>query len=172
MIWSKTKKALEALLADSVKGHVHFYVTRYGPGDSHTMNRGWITWDGKEVASFSNIVHWQAVMAVADALRVTHQDQPGNRFRDYTAAAETTVAESQAILSRDNFDDAIDRYLTLSIDEALNDADPIIRAIAMLDRRLGKRRLKEIVVDDQTHFLVKQLYTRRCEAESLPVVYK
>ena len=167
MIWSKTKKALEGLLADSVKAHVQFHITSYGPGHSSTMNRGWITWDKQELVSFSNIVHWQAAERFAEALRAEHEGEPGNEYRSYHATAEVIVSEAQRVFSRDAFEDAVDRYLTLSIDDALIDPSPIVRALAMLDRRLGKRRLKELVMDDQTHPLVKLLYTRRCDAEGL-----
>ncbi len=169
MIWSKTRKALEALLANSVKGHVQYHITRYGPGVSYTMNRGWITWDGVELVNFSNIAHWQTTERFAEALRVEHEGEPGNDYRSYHAQAEAIVSENERVMSRDSFDQAVDQYLTLSIEDTLNHGDPIVRAMAMFDRRLGKRRLKQITIDEQTHPLVKQLYTYRCTAEALQV---
>jgi len=167
MIWSKTKKALEALLADSVKVHVQYHITRYGPGFGTVTNRGWITWDGKELVSFSNIAHDNAVNEVAEQLETANRDQPGGRFRSYYAPAAAIVDSRQQIQSRDAFDQAVERYLALSIDDALIDADPVIKALAMFDRRLGKRQLKQITIDEHTHPLVKQLYERRIQAESM-----
>src|SRR5258708_19871434 len=65
MIWSKLKKSLEALLADSVKKHLQLHLTRYGPGVSSLMNRAWITWDGEEINTFSTIRWFKALHTLA-----------------------------------------------------------------------------------------------------------
>ena len=54
MKWSKLKKAAEALLADALKRRIQYHVTQYGPGDSYTMARGWITFDG---------IHYRTLLA-------------------------------------------------------------------------------------------------------------
>jgi hypothetical protein len=54
VIWTKTKRALEALLAESVKKRVRYHVTRYSAGGiSYYFTRAWITWDGEEIVNFS-----------------------------------------------------------------------------------------------------------------------
>jgi len=167
MIWSKTKKALEALLANSVKAHVQYHVTSYVTNETGIQRRAWITWDGKELANFSDSAYLHAVEQVADQLQNANNPQIGNRFRDYTGQAEQIVADQQQILPRYSFDEAVERYLSLSIDDAVIDKDPVIKALAMLDRRIGKRRLKQITIDAHTHPLVKQLYERRVQAEAI-----
>ena len=57
--------------------------------------------------------------------------------------------------------------LLLSIDEALKSDNIFIRAFAMLDSRLGKRRLRTMHLSDDEHLLVRQFYDLRCEAEGI-----
>lgn len=53
----------------------------------------------------------------------------------------------------------------LSIEQALADSDPLIQTLAVLDARLGKRRLTEID-SDRLHPLSRKLLEIRVEAES------
>ena len=57
-------------------------------------------------------------------------------------------------------------YLHLSIDDILASENVLIRAIGMLDRRLGKRRLPALA-GSVNHPLVRLLYVFRCEAEGI-----
>jgi hypothetical protein len=66
--------------------------------------------------------------------------------------------------SRFDLTDALESYLSMSIEDALCSSNTIIRAIAMLDRRVGKRRLQQLVIDATTHPFITQLYTLRCTA--------
>ena len=69
MKWSKLKQQIEAQFADSVRTHAAIHITRYGPGVSSTMTRGWLTWDGNEVLSFSTIAWLQSErIAAANSL--------------------------------------------------------------------------------------------------------
>jgi len=43
----------------------------------------------------------------------------------------------------------------------------LIRAFAMLDSRLGKRRLRTLRLANDEHPLVRQFYDLRCEAEGI-----
>ncbi len=49
MIWSRTKKLIEDLMADTLKKRVKFRITRYGRGESYFQNRAWITFVGEEI---------------------------------------------------------------------------------------------------------------------------
>lgn len=57
-------------------------------------------------------------------------------------------------------------YLNYSIDEALRSERPVVRALAMLDKRLGKRRLTGMDLSKAT-LLVKRFYALRCRAEGI-----
>jgi len=59
-------------------------------------------------------------------------------------------------------------YSSLSIDEALQSEHIIIRAYAMLDRRLGKRRLIKFNFNLQdTHPLILAFFKIRCDVEGI-----
>jgi hypothetical protein len=61
---------------------------------------------------------------------------------------------------------ALRTYPDLPIDEALNHSDPIIRAFAIVDRRLGRRRIADISTDSRKHPLVDLFYHLRTESGS------
>ena len=61
------------------------------------------------------------------------------------------------------------RYLALSIEDALISDRPLVRALAVIDRRAGKRRLRRLEIGPEEHPLVRELYQLRCEAEGIPL---
>jgi len=60
-------------------------------------------------------------------------------------------------------------YQSLSINEILTSGNVIIRALGMLDRRLGIRRLQKINAESE-HSLVRATYVFRCKAEGVVMV--
>jgi hypothetical protein len=175
MKWSKSKKALKNLLDDSVKDRVQFHMTRYGPGISYFMARAWITWDKKELVNMSN-VEWENEISVLTR-QITEINSCTN-FKDpqqregYDLAYEEArrLIQKKGLLSRYQFEQAIEEYLELPIEKAMDSDNPIIKALSMFDRRLGKRRLVEISLSKEEHPLVKLFYHLRCEGEGLPEV--
>ncbi|MCL4552399.1 MAG: hypothetical protein M1305_02425 [Candidatus Marsarchaeota archaeon] len=173
MIWTKLKKTLEERLCPSLKGRVHYYCTRYGPGLSYCSTRVWITLDRKELVSFSTPT-WdkqrdQAAREIVEAKGITGGDQDEHYRRAFWAARDEAagVLEQQHIYDRDEFEYAAEGYVTLSIDDALKSTHVIIRALAMFDRRLGKRRLRELNLGENDFPLVTLFYRVRCEAEGI-----
>jgi hypothetical protein len=61
--------------------------------------------------------------------------------------------------------EALADYLNLSIADALSAEDPVHRALALIDRRLGRRRFEELDLPASEHPLVLRLYRLRAEAE-------
>ncbi len=61
---------------------------------------------------------------------------------------------------------AVGVYLGMSLGEARLSPDPVVRGLAFLDRRLGKRSLVS-VNKDRLHALEKALYEIRCHAEGV-----
>ncbi len=175
MKWSKSKRAFEKLLAESVKKHVQFHVTQYGPGQSYTMARGWVTWDGQEIANFSN-VEW-----LMQTNGLAREIQQANHVSDFTDPVQRegydlaydearTIVEKNEVFSRGQFQDAIEDYVSLSFETAQDSDNPIIKAFSFFDRRLGQRRLAKLQVDDTEPSLIRQFYRLRCQADGLPVV--
>lgn len=121
MKWSKLKQQVEALFADEVRGRIELRTTRYSK--SHDgFGRSWITVDGREIVNMSNYLR------CAD-----DRDADGNPDR-FQAGVFTGY----------DLPDAMREFLTLSIDQALASSNPLVRGLAVLDRRAGTRRLGRI----------------------------
>lgn len=58
-------------------------------------------------------------------------------------------------------------YLDLSIESALTSTSPLHLAVAVLDRRLGKRRLRQLELPTTAPAFVTALLGLRLEAEGL-----
>jgi hypothetical protein len=174
MQWSQLKKRIEATFADTVKGRVEVFCTRYrhahdGAGES------WVTIDGKQIRKMGTLQYRLAKGTMAlqltkarDGLDYTNPDQ-NSGYRHAHAEAEQATHD-RGIFSAYEFNGALFDYLNLSIDDALASDNPIIRAFALLDRRFGKRRLLEFVPTGQRPF-IQRLYDFRRVAEGLaPVI--
>jgi hypothetical protein len=57
--------------------------------------------------------------------------------------------------------DSLRAYPDLDPHEALTSQDPILRAFAIIDRRVGKRTLKKLMISEDEHSLVRVLYSLR-----------
>lgn len=82
---------------------------------------------------------------------------------DYT----TVILEDKGIFNVDQVYDTFTQYPQLSIDNALNSESVIIKAIALLDKRLGKRKLKNLKYSADVHPLILGFYKLRCEVEGI-----
>lgn len=171
MQWSKLKQMVKARLAPSVAKRVDFHCARYrhaADGDG----RCWITVDGKEVADFCQFRASIAYFRLAAQLRevagaVNYRDPAqGDAYREAGQQA-VEIVHRQGVYNQFEFYQALERYLSLSLEDAL--ASPVlpIRALAVLDRRLGKRRLRTLRLSDGEHALVRALFALRCEAEQI-----
>ncbi len=168
MIWSKLKRSLEALLADAVKEHLQLHLTRYGPGVSSLMNRAWITWDGEEIHTFSTIGQLQAARGIAAQMYENGERKEPTGFYEPSEDLVERL-EQRGIYSRQDWYEALETYLSLSIEEALHSSSALIRAWAMFDRRLGKRRLRLIQFKPTDPPFIKRWYQLRCQAEGIAV---
>ncbi len=172
MKWSKVKKAAESLLADSLRNRVSYHVTKYGPGDSATMTRGWITYNGKELKDFSEVEWLMASGELVRQIEALNTGKEGTKAHPARSAQEEldqadALLEKQEVFSKDRFYLSLQQYVELPIDSALNSPNIIIRAIALFDRRCGKRRLEALKPPDDAPNLVKECYRIRCDAEGI-----
>src|SRR3569833_2866500 len=120
MRWSQLKRRIEANFADSVRGRVEVFVTRYhrahdGAGEA------WVTIDGERVACMSEIAYWKQRLPTE---RRWLEAWPGHRV----AQAVAQELRSREVYSDEDFKPAMFAYLDLSIDDILRHEDPILRA--------------------------------------------
>ena len=146
MQWSKLKTRVKDFICPELKDRIDFYVTSYR--ESHDgADKVWITVDGEKIFSCKHYPHeW----AEADAFRT------GLRGEE----VKYLLAEEEVHSPR-NFGDAMRVYLDSPIHEALESSDPLVKAFAIVDRRLGKRTLAKLEILESEHSLVRAFYELR-----------
>jgi len=112
--WSKVKKTFEARLASELQARLQVHVAAYPSG-----GRGWVVFDGVEIASVQ---------------------APGFTRQALGHSACVDLVNGQTVeLGR-----ACGELPLLSIEAALGSPNPLIRGLAMLDARCGKRTLAKL----------------------------
>ena len=115
MRWSKLKQQIESGFAADVAGRIQLHTTRYR--NAHDgMGRSWITLDGVEI------------------LNMQHLSGP--------ASNEHSDRHDFGVFTAYDLPEAMLQFLNLNIEDALTSANPLIRAIAVIDRRTGRRRVQ------------------------------
>jgi len=161
MQWSKLRSHLHEFVAPSVLKRIDFHLIRYRKlGDA--TNEFIVTIDGAKVFSASYSRHIIATYVKERTTRlVSHGDGPEpNEF-------EKSLMRREIHAPRD-ITSSIRTYFDLDPRIALSSSDPILKAFAMIDKRIGKRTLKAIKLADDEHSLVKTLYTLRMECLDEP----
>lgn len=119
-MWSSTRKHLEERLAECLQGRVRYHVTRYPTtADCH---RCWITLDGVEAITFRDCVNCFAYCE-AQRKRLPHVD--------VVAGSGDSVYTLSACLSR-------------PFDALVASSHQVEQIFAVLDRRMGVRRLRRL----------------------------
>jgi len=144
--WSKLKARVKDRICPELSGRVDFYVTSYrrSHSDADTV---WITVDGERIFEAKYYAYLRA-MGEALSCGLTHDAIP-SALRD------------REIFSPQEFGKALRSYLDLSIHDALASTNPLIKAFAIIDRRVGKRTLRKLEISDSEPLLVKTFYSLR-----------
>jgi hypothetical protein len=136
------------------------------------MARAWITYDGEELLSMSTIEWMKEYHGLARQIRTCNgcqdfrdPDQRQGYYRAYDAAAE--IVEHKGVFSRFDFEAALRECIQSPIKDSLESRNPLLKALSMLDRRVGKRRLRAMRLSRTEHSLVRRFYALRCRAEGM-----
>lgn len=160
MQWSRLKSKVEAFFAPSVKGRVELRAASYRGAHDQT-GRGYITVDGKEIWNMCTLSFWGAEYPRIDFIA---QEQ-GVSARAAQVIADAQL-EQEGVLSQWGFYRALESYCNSSINASLCSTNPLIKSLAMLDSRTGKRRLEKLDVLAE-HPMVHFFFKLRCEAEGI-----
>ncbi|AEV67022.1 SF0329 family protein [Acetivibrio clariflavus] len=191
-MWSKLKKQLEDFICPCLKGRVEFWITNYRKAHDQ-MGRAYITVDGKEVVNMCSIKKeiaiYNAEKEIRDSENICSEQDDFKQDKMYELLKKEGFAENilsqiainrninnlahkkieeQDIFSQYDFLEAAEKFLSSPIEESLRSDNSIVKALALIDRRVGKRtlkRLKESIKDESE--LVKYFYSLRCEAEQI-----
>lgn len=69
--------------------------------------------------------------------------------------------QGNEIHSPNDFGNAMRAFLEIPISDALKSGNPLIKAFAIIDRRVGRRTLENLEINDSEHSLVKAFYELR-----------
>ena len=147
--WSGIRKKLETeYLAPSLRGHIQYYATSYSRSPDHE-GRAAIRYDGKEIIKGCYYNNW----IKADLF--PKDEKYEKRMKEEFAFMDDTA------LRLGIFDQQ-------GIEMSLKSENLIVRIFAVLDRRVGKRRLalmKETIAEEPDTF--REFYAIRVKAEGL-----
>jgi hypothetical protein len=188
MAWSKTKQILESFLCPALHGSVEYRATSY-----HYLpdkaGRCYITVDKKYVFNMSDVttlIRWyqteQEVKNDPDIqipindeeIEAVRKDIKGTvpedrlkviaRNRKISEYAKEMLS-AQSALSKSNFNDVANKFLSLSIDESIESKDILLNILALVDRRVGKKRLLSMAEKMKLkHPIVQYFYELRLNA--------
>ena len=162
--WSDIKKQMNDLLCDSLKGRISYFYTRYHK-DRGSFGRATINLDKNELISFS----WDVGIDIQwdDEYKAYIENPTVNQKTIHNMLMNEKWMQDGTLCHHD-FLEAVTTYLKIDITTALSSDNYILRTLAYMDRRIGKRTLIKIKDDvEELPNWVKQFYRIRCESEGL-----
>ena len=159
--WSGIRKKLETEhLAQSLQGHIQYYVTSYSKSPDHE-GRAAIRYDGKEIIKGCYWNNWSKAGMFPQDEKYEKRIKVENAYMD-------DVAIKLGIFDQRCFYNAFAEFDNQDIETSLKSENLIVKIFAVLDRRVGKRRLKimkETIMDEPDTF--QEFYAIRVKAEGL-----
>lgn len=164
MSWSKLKQQLESFLCPALIGRVEYRATgyRYVPDKAGLC---YISVDKKNILNMndkSSVIKWyQTELEIKndpdfqipiseEEIEAVRKDTKGPvpedrlvviaRNRKITECAKELLS-AQAALSKSNFIVVANKFLSTSIDESIESNDILLNILALVDRRVGKKRI-------------------------------
>ena len=159
--WSGIRKKLESeYLAKSLQGHIQYYATTYSRSHDHE-GRAAIRYDGKEIIKGCYWYNW------TKAGQFPKDEKYERRMREENAFIDDTALKL-GVFDQRSFYVAFQEFDQQSIEKSLKSENLIVRIFAVLDRRVGKRRLlmmKDTIEQEPNTF--KEFYAIRARAEGI-----
>lgn len=159
MRWSQLKKQLQGRIARSVVASVDLNQTRYR--HSHDEEgEFWISFHGSRIFSTGSLSYLSSLAA----LTAKNRADGSTPAQAYELAWPVMDASGLFLLEQMNKD--LFCSLSLTVEEMLDHNNPVVRALAIIDARYGKRRLAMLNPITE-HPLVQKLHNLRWEAEGV-----
>ncbi|MGP1541701.1 SF0329 family protein [Peptostreptococcus stomatis] len=159
--WSGIRKKLESeYLAKSLQEHIQYYATTYSRSHDHE-GRAAIRYDGKEIIKGCYWYNWTKAGQFPKDEKYERRMREENAFMDDTAL-------KLGVFDQRSFYAAFQEFDQQSIEKSLKSENLIVRIFAVLDRRVGKRRLlmmKDTIEQEPNTF--KEFYAIRARAEGI-----
>lgn len=160
MRWSKLNQIVQLKLAPSLAGLVRLETTHYR--HAHDQEGRWgVVIDGEQVYGLGCMVADRE--RSADFARLREQGYSigdANRLSAEHATANARHDQYQ-------FHESVWNYTQMSIDNALESRDAVVRALAYMDARTGKRRLRQLAAALPATELERVCLAARLKAEGI-----
>lgn len=163
--WSAMRKTLEQEnICDSLKGRIQYFLTRYRKSHDEE-GRVAIRLDGKEVFQ-SCFYDWLEKCDTVVKRNIIPKEQ-AKTYWEYWDKVHTE-AKNHGGFDQYGFYKAFYEYQNQSIINSLDSPDPVVKLFAILDKRVEKRRLQNIlfVIEKQPEWL-QVFYKLRLEADGI-----
>lgn len=163
MSWSKLKQNLESFLCPALYGRVEYRATgyRYLPDKAGLC---YIAVDKKNVLNMSDkttLIKWYQTemeikndsdiqIPINEEIEAVRKDTKGTVPEDRlkVIARSRKISEyakelllAQVSLSKSNFSGVANKFLSISIEESIESHDILLNILALVDRRVGKKRI-------------------------------
>lgn len=185
--WKHTKKLLEDLLGDKLKGHITYQLHCYRPDDDWTGYLE-IMLDKKPIFRAGSCLtknpNYSVLMSEDEIRRIMMKYLKTDSANGSAEVNSTSIRTAAGFIcsyirssqrqeqGRIFLEDAmvmLGEYLSSDIETSLKSSSPFINALAVLDRRVGKRRLQKLA-DESSSVAPKwawPFYKARFEAEGI-----
>lgn len=164
MSWSKVKQQLESFLCPALHGKVEYRATSY----RYLVDKAgqcYITVDKKNILNMSDpaspIRWYQSELEIkndaliqihisAEDIEAARKGTKGNVPEDRlkviarsrkTSALAKELLSAQSALSKSDFITVATKFLSISIEDSLESNDILLNVLALVDRRVGKKRI-------------------------------
>jgi len=169
--WSKWKKNMEDLVCEDLKDRINFYATVYRKTHDQ-RGKVWIELD-KEVIFEANTLEWEIeYFSLANEIRKINnctefrdKSQSKGYYQAYDDAEK--ILKGKHKIDEFHFYNAMKKYLTSSFEDSLKSDDTLTRILCLIDKRLGKRRLKEFRIKNDDCEAIKKIYNVRCQLSGI-----
>ena len=159
--WSGIRKRMESeYLAESLRGHISYFATSYSKSPDHE-GRAAIRYDGKEVIKGGYYQNWTKAESFP-------KDEKYERRMSQEFAYMDDTAIKLGVFDQTCFYRAFDEFDNQSIEKSLYSENLLVRIFAVLDRRVGKRKLismKESIENEPDS--IKEFFAIRMNAEGI-----
>lgn len=161
--WSGIRHKLETeYLAEALRGHIQYFVTTYSRSPDHE-GRASVLLDGKEILSGNYYNQWNKAHLYPHDDKYDYRINQEHPFMDETAM-------DLGLFDQRSFYGAFDVFDNQSIDDSLASENLLIKIFALLDRRVGKRRLTKMKSEmSKEPSIIRLFYMIRMKAENLTV---
>lgn len=175
--WSGVRKRLEEdLLCENLRGRVQYFITKYRKAHDDEA-RVAVCVDGEEVLMGNVFTFYREANPLINQIKgdenTPKRKWDGHEMLNDEANKAVEKRVDQILIDKGNVDtylftEALDFYMHHTIEASLDSPDALVRMFAIMDRRVGKRRLEKLKVDvcAQPGWL-QYFYELRMEAEGI-----